>query len=224
MLQCKKPKLAIYGTGGSAVDVYDMVTLCPSLRTAWDGIVFIDDFKEAGEFNGCPMMPFNAFCETYDVDSVRILITPGEPKAREMLMNRVCERGYQLATLVHPLALVSPSAHIGVGVLIQENVAVCAGATIEDNVWINGKAIVGHDVTIGKNSVICSFSIVSGHTLVGECCYIGISSAVRDHITIGDHSIISMGAAVMKNVRQKMIVMGNPAREIAENKDETVFR
>lgn len=64
---------------------------------------------------------------------------------------------------------------------------------------------------------ISSFSIIGGKTNVGEETFIGMSSCIKDHIIIGEKCVISMGAVVMKNVNPNRVVMGNPAREIAEN-------
>ena len=94
---------------------------------------------------------------------------------------------------------------------------ISSDAVLEDNVFINGKTIIGHDVHIGMHCQISSFSIVAGYTQVGEETYIGVSSSIRDHIVVGHNVIDSMGAVVMKDVRDNKVVMGNPAREIAEN-------
>ena len=136
---------------------------------------------------------------------------------RKKLYDRVAESGLGLATIIHPLAQVSGSAKIGEGVVIQEHVTISSDAVLEDNVFINGKTIIGHDVHIGMHCQISSFSIVAGYTQVGEETYIGVSSSIRDHIVVGHNVIVSMGAVVMKDVRDNKVVMGNPAREIAEN-------
>jgi UDP-3-O-[3-hydroxymyristoyl] glucosamine N-acyltransferase len=84
-------------------------------------------------------------------------------------------------------------------------------------------ALVGHNVEIGAHSQISSYSAIAGYTIVGEKNYIGLSACIRDKIKIGDSCIISMGAAVMKDVPEKSVCMGNPARVIAKNESGLVF-
>lgn len=216
-------RLGIYGTGGAGKEIYELVTCNEILRQAWEEIVFIDDTKEAGTFWNCRMLPFLELVQTFTPAEIRLVIGNGEPKYRKMLAERVRESGYSLATLIHPAALVSPKAVIGEGVIVQDYVDIVAEAHIRDNVCINGHTIIGHNADIGENSQICSHVIVAGGVRIGECAFVGAASAVRDEVTVGANVIISMGAMVMKDIRDHKIVMGNPAREIAENTDQKVF-
>jgi sugar O-acyltransferase (sialic acid O-acetyltransferase NeuD family) len=215
-------KLAIYGTGGSGKELYERI--CDVFdNSGWDEIVFIDDTKESGNFCGARMMPFEQFKNEFTPDEAEAVIAVGEPKYREMLYFRVKEAGFHLATIIDPTAKIATSAKIGEGVVIKDDVAVSSDAVIHDNVYINGMALVGHNVEIGAHSQISSYSAIAGYTIVGEKNYIGLSACIRDKIKIGDSCIISMGAAVMKDVPEKSVCMGNPARVIAKNESGLVF-
>ncbi len=216
-------KLGIYGTGGAGKEIYELVTCNEILRQEWEEIIFIDDTKEAGTFWGCRMLPFSELVHAFSPEQMKVVIGNGEPKYRKMLAERVRGQGYSLATLIHPAALVSSKAVIGEGVIVQDYVDIVAEAHIRDNVCINGHTIIGHNADIGENSQICSHVIVAGGARIGECAFVGASSAVRDEVVVGENVIISMGAMVMKDVRDHKVVMGNPAREIAENTEQKVF-
>lgn len=209
--------LGIYGTGGAGREIYMIFDVAPHMYDKWDEIVFIDDINEVKEVYGCKVYTFNELKKKFSVDDIQIIIAVGEPKSKKILYEKVKEAGYKLATIISPLALVSRDAIIKEGVLINENVSVSAGAVIEENVLVNGKTIIGHDVHIEPHCQISSFSIIGGKTNVGEETFIGMSSCIKDHIIIGEKCVISMGAVVMKNVNPNRVVMGNPAREIAEN-------
>lgn len=216
--------LGIYGTGGSGQEVYEIVVCNGSICSRWSEVVFIDDTREKGSFRECQMLPFDEFARRYKPSDAEIVIAVGEPQNRNDLGTKVRANGYELATIIHPLAWVSPSARIGKGVVLQESVFVSAGADVGDNTYINGKTIIGHNVTVGDNSQISSFAMIAGTTVIGKNAYIGISAAIRDHLYIGDNVVVSMGAVVMRDVRDNKIVMGNPAREIAENSNKQVFK
>ena len=208
-------KLAIYGTGGSGRELYEIITVTREWDGRWEEIVFIDDTKPEGEFLSCRMVPFASFCELFPADDIEVAIAIGEPAGRKALYERVTGAGYHLATIIHPTCALSPSAVFGQGVIVKDSVSISAGAVIKDNAYINGISMIGHDVEIGEH---CQ------NTKVGPGVYVGISACVRDHIEIGENAIIAMGAVVMKSVRPGRTAMGNPAREIAENKDHQVFK
>lgn len=210
-------KLAIYGTGSSGLEMLELILYCEELRRQWEELVFIDDTKAPGEFQGCRMLPFEDFAKAYPTDEAEVIIAVGEPSAREALYNRVIGGGYRLGVLVHPTAIVSPSAKLGQGAVIKDSVSVSSGAVVGENVYVNGISLIGHGVVIGAHSQISSHVVIAGNTTVGTGVYVGISACVRDHIEIGDHAVIAMGAVVMKSVRPHRTAMGNPAREIAES-------
>ena len=217
-------RLAIYGTGGSGRELYEIISITREWDGRWEEIVFIDDTRPEGEFLSCQMVPFDSFCKQFPADDVEVAIAIGEPAGRKKLYERVTGAGYRLATIIHPTCALSPSAVFGQGVIVKDSVSISAGAVIKDNAYINGISMIGHDVVIGEHCQISSHVVVAGNTKVGPGVYIGISASVRDHIEIGENAIIAMGAVVMKSVHPGRTVMGNPAREIAENKDHKVFK
>ena len=215
--------LAIYGAGGSGREVYDLLNCCPRQREKWNDVVFIDDTKEEGFLYDCKRMPFTRVTELYSPDDTEVIIAIGEPKQRERLYNIVVGCGYELGNIIHDNAFISSHAKIGHGVVVQDGVIISSEAIVDDNVYINHRSMVGHDVVIGSNCQISANVVISGGAHVGETTFIGGMSCVRDHTNIGTHCIVSMGAAVLKDVCDYSIVMGNPARVIRKNENEKVF-
>ena len=131
--------------------------------------------------------------------------------------------GYSLATLVHRLAFVSDTAVLGEGVVLQDGVRVSPETELGANTFVNHRSMIGHNTKIGKHCQISANVMIAGKVTIGDVVFAGVSCCMRDRITVGSHSILSMGAVVLKDVRPHRIVLGNPAREMAENKEERVF-
>ncbi len=216
--------IAIYGSGGAGKEVFDLLEETPEERKKWEEILYIDDTVESGEYWGCRRYTFEDFKKVMTPDRVRIVIAVGEPKARQDLYERVTEAGYSLTPpLLHRLAFVSGTAVLGEGVVLQDGVRVSPETVLGANTFVNHRSMIGHNCNIGKHCQISANVMIAGCVDIGDTVFAGVSSCIRDHTKVGEHSILSMGSVVLKDVRPYKIVLGNPAREMAENRDEKVF-
>ena len=119
--------------------------------------------------------------------------------------------------------------HLG-GVIIGDNVEVGANTCIdrgtlgntiiEDGVKIDNLCHIAHNTRIGKNSLIIALAMIGGSTKIGENCWVAPSIALRDNITIGDNAFIGLGAVVVKDVPDGIVVVGNPAKPFSKTKGD----
>ncbi len=216
--------LGIYGAGGSGRELEELISEYAELNQKWNKLVFIDDTAEEGELRNQQRMPFELFKNKYSPQIAKITIAVGEPAGRKLLNDRVTSAGYSLATIISPNSRISPYAHIGDGVVIQDYSFISSDAKISNNVWIQTHAIIGHDVYIKDNCQISSEVFIGGRSIIEENVYIGACASVREDTIVAHDAIVSMGAVVLKNVTAERICMGNPAREIANNNEKRVFR
>ena len=110
-----------------------------------------------------------------------------------------------LATFVHPLAYVAPDVIIEPGVVIMPYAMISAAAHLCMGTLIMTGATVGHDTVIGPNGHVASQAVVKG-------VHVGLNSCIREELTIKDYATVGMGAVLTKNVGDKEIWVGNPAR------------
>lgn len=106
-----------------------------------------------------------------------------------------------------------------------------ATLTIGDRSFVNQSSSIiattqidiGPDVRIGPNVVIHDTAyhevdegagVKTAPIRIGKNAWIGRGSTILAGVTIGDHSVVAAGSMVTKNVSAKMVVAGNPAREI----------
>lgn len=117
-----------------------------------------------------------------------------------------------LATFVHPTAYVAPNVVLGSGTVIMPQVCVSSGTKFGKNCLVMVAATVGHDNLIGDFVHIAAQACVGSYLKVGKGVHFGLNCTVRENLTIGDYSTIGMGAVLTKNVAEKDIWVGNPAR------------
>ena len=70
----------------------------------------------------------------------------------------------------------------------------------------------GHDNEIGEFTHIAAQACVGSYLKIGRGVHIGLNSTIRENITIGDYATIGMGAVLTKDVGEKEIWVGNPAK------------
>ena len=216
--------LGIYGSGGLGREVLDTAQKINNIAENWEKIVFINDFKKEKVVNGAMELTFDEFKTNFPSNSARIVIAVGEPKARQLLHDKVTSNGYDLHTLIHPSAFVGTETELGSGVIIQYGCFVSCNVKIGDNTLVQPNANVGHDSTIGRDAVISSVVTISGTCKIGDRTYIGVGVPVKENTIIGADSIIGMGSVVLRDIPDNVIALGNPARPMKDNENGRVFK
>lgn len=215
--------LLLYGAGGTAREVYDMIMR--DTQNRWESIYFIDDFAEEGPCYLSESIHFNSIMDKFKgkMDQLEGVVTVGEPAHRELLYDRLNAANIKIATLIDKSAVISPTAFIGPGSIIFEMVRVHANVEIGPGVLIQPYCAIGHDVKIGAHSVISAFATPGGNTTLGKRVFLGMHATVKEKLIIGDDAIISMSAAVFRDLKPEVTVVGNPARETKGNIEHKVF-
>lgn len=116
--------------------------------------------------------------------------------------------------LVHPSAVISPSANFGAGTLIVAGTIVNADARIGRGVILNTACSIDHDCVIADFVHVSPGAHLAGNVTVGEGSWIGIGAVVREGVRIGKNVIVAAGAAVTTDIPDGVRVGGTPAKRI----------
>lgn len=108
--------------------------------------------------------------------------------------------GYRFPNLIHPSAVIEPSASMGEGNQIMMGALVGSCVRIGSNCIVNSGAIVSHDCTIEDNVHLAPGAILAGTVRVGAETIIGMGSTVFFQVTIGSHVTINNGKNIFMNI------------------------
>lgn len=199
-------QILLVGAGGHCRSCIDVIELGRIFKIA--GIV--DKASEAGsrerevEVLGYPIVGTDDDLPTLRKKFNYALVTVGQiksPDVRIRLHQRLLELGFELPTIISPLAYVSRHAEIGRGTIVMHHALVNAGAKVGKNCIINSKALVEHDVVIKDHCHIATMSIVNGHSVVGNSSFVGSNSTIIECINIGSKCIVSAGSRIFSNIK-----------------------
>ena len=214
-------KLIIFGAGGLGKEVAELATLINESEHRWDEILFRDDVVGNGEVLGLRCLESEYIEKIFSVEDVEYVIALGEPANKRKIFTSISSSGARFTNLIAPDAQVSKNAKLGLGVIVKKGSVIQAEADVGDNVTLQSYVAIGHGAKIGDNCQLSTFSVIGGETVVGEDTYISMNCSIRDKISIGSKVIVSAGSAVLKDVESGVTVVGNPARIISRNTDDT---
>lgn len=157
-------RLVILGAGGYGRTVADTAE-----QLGYSSIV-LDDAD--------PAHPLSTF-PSYIDENTFFIPAFGNNAFRMEWINRIEERGGQLATLIHPTAYVSPTASISPGTVILPHAIVNTDVVINRGCIINLGAIVDHGCILEEGVHICLCAIVKGENRIQRLSKIEASEVVE---------------------------------------------
>ncbi len=135
---------------------------------------------------------------------------------RDDYVQRIRQMGFQFATLIHPTATVSKKSTVAEGTSLNIGCIVAGFTSIGRYVQVNRGVTIGHHTAIEDYSTIQPGVNIAGNCHIGPQTYIGIGATIVDGIKVGAHSVIGAGSVVTKDVPDRVLVVGVPAKVVKE--------
>lgn len=142
----------------------------------------------------------------------QFVLAVGNPELRLRFGGELAERGARFCNVIHPLAWVASSAELGTGCIIAPFATVGANSRLGDHVVLTFYASVGHDATVGDATALSPYSVTNGGSSLGTAAFLGTAAIVNPLRSVGDHSKVAAGSVVYRNVPERMLASGNPAK------------
>ncbi|MEZ5776536.1 MAG: acetyltransferase [Hyphomicrobiaceae bacterium] len=204
--------LVILGAGGHGRVVAEVAA-----ATGRDLLGFIDGRFPPGErVNGLPVLArdLDGLATKAPPDRAELFVAVGDNATRFRLAAEAIARGYRLASLVHPSAILSPTVTLGAGSVLMAGVVVNANAVIGDFCIVNTAASLDHDNWLADGVQICPGVRSAGTVRYGRSAFVGTGAVIVPGISIGAEAVVGAGAVVIRDVFERARVAGNPARPI----------
>jgi UDP-3-O-[3-hydroxymyristoyl] glucosamine N-acyltransferase len=140
--------------------------------------------------------------EPSNVETARkTLGNQGEAKAQEW-------------TRIHSLGSVTIGHDVEIGMGATIDCGTIRDTKIGDGTKLDNQVHMGHNVVIGRNSLICGQVGIAGTATIGDNVVLGGQCGVSDNIFVGDGVIAGGGTKLMSNVPAGRTMLGYPATQM----------
>ncbi|MGG5888733.1 acetyltransferase [Falsiroseomonas sp. HC035] len=200
----------VLGAGGHARPVIEAIRANGSAVAG-----LLDDGGDHGPVLGCAWLGDTGLLAALRAQGlVEAVIAIGDNAARQRL-GALCEAaGFTLPPLLHPAALVSPSASIAAGAQVMARAVVGPEAALGRLALVNTGAIVEHECTLGEAAHLGPGAVLCGRVSLGARVLVAAGAVVRPGVTIGEDALVAPGAAVSAEVTPGARIGGVPARPL----------
>jgi len=192
-----KKRIAVFGAGGHGKVVVDAIERNAGMAVA----CVLDDRPQPGATilgHAVAGGREALLARRAAVDGVIVAI--GDNRARRELAQWVEAQGFVLQSVVHPLAVVAPSATFGPGTLVMPGAVVNAEARIGANAIINTGAVIEHDCVVGEAVHVAPSAVLCGGACIGQGTLVGAGAVVLPGVRIGESLLVRAGTVVARDM------------------------
>jgi sugar O-acyltransferase (sialic acid O-acetyltransferase NeuD family) len=207
-------QLLIVGAGGFGRETAEAVRAANAEQPTWDLLGFLDDDPAlpGRELDGLPVLGPRADLDRFEDASLVVSVgNPGNYTARKRIVEQLALPSSRYATIVHPAAVVPPSARLGAGTVVLATAVATTGVWVGAHVVVMPGVVLTHDCRVDDYATLGAGVRLAGGVRVQEGAYLGAGALVREHRTVGRWALVGMGAVVTRDVPDEEVWTGVPA-------------
>lgn len=183
---------------------YELIGLlddAPSLQgQELDGVPVLGGLEEARNFPDCRFV--------FGIGSFRTRLE------RHVMLLKTGVSRERFETLIHPSAIVYPTARLAPGCIVYPRVTICHAAELREFTIVTFNAVVAPEVLVEEYAMITTNASVLARAHIGKAAFIGVNSVIGEGVRVGPGAVVVFGSTVFQNVAAGAFVQGNPARHL----------
>lgn len=204
--------IIIVGGGGFAKEVIWLANDC---NRKVRGV--LDDSIETHhtQFQGATVLGDIASWVNYK--DCQFIVAIGSPRTRLKVLKYMLTLGQpDFATLIHPSVRLSDTVFIGEGSIICAGSILTADIKLGKHNILNLNVTVGHECEFADYVTVAPMVAVSGNVKLEHLVEVGTGAVIRQGLELAEGSMLGMGGILTKNIPERTIYAGNPAKKLKE--------
>ncbi|MGH1720814.1 NeuD/PglB/VioB family sugar acetyltransferase [Enterococcus casseliflavus] len=144
-----------------------------------------------------------------------IAIGVAKPKIKQMIYHKIKNNGNLFfPNIIDNTALIGREVSFGIGNIIMPYTTFTAHINFGNFNMVNIHSTIGHNSEINNYNSIYPDVNLSGNVRIGSHNEFGVGTKVIQNIKIGNDNITGAGSVVIRNIKDKMKLVGVPAKTI----------
>lgn len=183
-------RVIVIGAGGHGRSVAEAILL-----TGQDELVgFVDDGADAKVW-AYPVLGRTSTLHALRADADAVVVAIGNNAVRERLHASARDAGFELRTVIHPAAFVSPAASLGPGCAVMAGAVVGTEAQLGEGVIVNCGATVDHHCRVDAFAHLGVNACMAGESVLGHGAWMQAGSALGSGVQVADGAVLAPGEA-----------------------------
>lgn len=141
-----------------------------------------------------------------------LVLAIGIPAVRRRVAEDLASRSAVFLTLIHPTAIVAPTASIGSGSILCPYSIVSDSAQVGRFTLLNYHSSLAHDAAAGDFAVLSPYATLGGAAKIGTDAFLGLHASVGPGKCLGPRTKVSANSAALCDVPADSLVFGVPGR------------
>lgn len=214
----KMKDIYIFGSGGFAKEVAFLIVAINKAKLNYRLKGFIDvspkeKIIRIGDYN-YPILNESELNDVSKYTNACFAIGIGNPDVIKTLIKRFSSV-FDFPNLIHPnFEALIQQVEFGRGNIVTAGCIFTIDIKIGSFNIFNLNCTIGHDSIIGDGNVINPGTQISGGVKIGNYNLIGTNTAILQYISLGDENVIGAGALLNKDLDNRKVAVGVPAKVI----------
>jgi sugar O-acyltransferase (sialic acid O-acetyltransferase NeuD family) len=136
----------------------------------------------------------------------------GIPGVRRRVAESLLARGAEFLALVHPTAVVAPTATLGSGSIVCPHAVVSDAAHVGRFTLVNYHASIAHDASTGDFAVLSPYAALGGGATIADDVFLGLHASVGPGVGVGQRGKVAANSCALSDVPPDSLVLGVPGR------------
>jgi UDP-3-O-[3-hydroxymyristoyl] glucosamine N-acyltransferase len=170
------------------------------LSGVFDVVGFLDDALPAGEvvLQGAVLGAIGNLSQlnSYRAACDQAIVAVGNNTVREKLVLQLIGAGFDMATVIHPRAFVSPIAVLGIGSAVMAGAIIGTEAQLGVGVIVNCGAVVDHHAKVDDFGHLGVSACMAGGSILGRSAWMQAGCALGYGVEVPAGAVLTPGTAL----------------------------